>query len=278
MKTMLITGATSGIGLAAARQLAADGHRLVLVGRDTGKLAAAADQVRAAGASAVDTYLCDIGSQASVRQLAHRVRAEHERIDVLANNAGGFTMRRTETTDGIETTFAVNHLGGFLLTELLLDLLIRSTPARILFTSSVMHYGATLDTEDLGFRHGYTPNAAYGRAKLANILYVRDLARRLQGTGVTANAFHPGAVATNIWDAAPRFTRPALALGKKLFMISPEEGARALTYLATDPDVSAVSGCYFQRNRVKAPTAAAQDDAAARRLHIACAESTGLSG
>ncbi|QLY27959.1 SDR family NAD(P)-dependent oxidoreductase [Nocardia huaxiensis] len=276
MKTMLITGATSGIGLAAAQQLAGQGHRLVLVGRNPEKLSTAADLVRAAGAGAVDTLRCDIGSLGAVRELARTVQAHYGRLDVLANNAGGFHVRRTETGDGIEATFAVNHLGGFLLTELLMDLLLHSSPARILFTSSVMHFGATLDTEDLSLRRGYNPSAAYGRAKLANVLYVRELSRRLAGTGVTANAFHPGVVATGIWDAAPWVVRPAMAAVKKLFMISPERGGEALSYLASDPDVGAVSGCYFQRNRVKAPSHAARDDEAARRLHRACAELTGL--
>ncbi|MBL1073754.1 SDR family NAD(P)-dependent oxidoreductase [Nocardia sp. 2] len=278
MKTILITGATSGIGLAAARQLAAAGHRLVLVGRNPEKLSTAVDLVRAAGAGAVDALRCDIGSTAAVRELAETVRTNYPHLDVLANNAGGIQMRRSETEDGVETTFAVNHLGGFLLTELLIDLLLHSSPARVLFTSSAMHFGSALELDDLNMRRGYNPAAAYGRAKLANILYVRELSRRLEGTGVTANAFHPGVVATAIWDAAPWFARPAMAVGKKLFMITPEQGGAALTYLATDPDVGAVSGCYFQRNRVKAPSRAAQNDESAHQLRRACGELARLSG
>ncbi|GAB2538290.1 SDR family NAD(P)-dependent oxidoreductase [Nocardia heshunensis] len=276
MKTMLITGASSGIGLAAAHQLAAAGHRLLLVGRDHEKLDAAAASVRANTDADIDALPCDLSHLDEVRALADTVRARCDRLDVLANNAGGFYYHRTETPDGLEATFAVNHLAGFLLTELLLDLLRDSAPARILFTSSTMHHGASLHLDDPQLRHGYTGAAAYGRAKLANILYVRDLARRLAGTRVSANAFHPGVVATGIWDSAPWFARPALAVGKRVFMTTPEQGGQTLTYLANDPDVAAVSGCYFQRNRVTAPTPAAQDDAAATRLHRLCAELVGL--
>ncbi|WP_040813148.1 SDR family NAD(P)-dependent oxidoreductase [Nocardia concava] len=276
MKTMLITGATSGIGLAAARQLAADGHHLILVGRNPEKLTATTESIRADTGAQIDALECDLSSLDAVRALAETVRKDYDHLDVLASNAGGFHLRRTETGDGLEATFAVNHLAGFLLTELLLDLLRESAPARILFTSSVMHYGNTFDFDDPQLRRGYNGATAYGRAKLANILYTRDLAQRLAGTRVTANAFHPGVVATGIWDAAPWFARPAMSVLKKIFMISPEQAAHTLTYLATDPDVGAVTGCYFQHNRVKAPSPAAQDDAAATRLHRLCAELAGL--
>jgi NAD(P)-dependent dehydrogenase (short-subunit alcohol dehydrogenase family) len=152
---------------------------------------------------------------------------------VLVNNAGTVYAKRTLTADGIEATFAVNHLGGFLLTELLKERLVESAPARTVFTSSIGHYSGTLDLDDLGFERGYQIMRAYSRSKLANILYARYLARELEGTGVTANAVHPGSVATHIWNRAPWFARPVLQVAKRLVMISPEEGARRITYLAT---------------------------------------------
>ncbi|MGV9612850.1 SDR family oxidoreductase [Nocardia xishanensis] len=278
MKTILITGATSGIGLEAARQLGEAGDHLILVGRNPEKLARAARLVREAGAGRVDTLVCDFASQAAVRELAATVLARYDHLDVLANNAGGYYPQRVMTDDEVEATFAVNHLGGYLLTELLLDLLRRSAPARILFTASVMHYGASLDFDDLSLARGYSGEKAYSQSKLANILYVRTLARRLEGTGVTVNAFHPGAVATGIWDTMPWWSRPFAAVAKRVFMIPAAEGGRRLTYLASAPEPAEHSGRYFQNNELKTPSRRAQDDALAHRLDVVSARLVGLSG
>lgn len=266
LKTYVITGATAGIGLECAVQLAAPDARLVLVGRDSAKLDQAAARVTAAGAAVVDSRLCDFSSLASVRGLALGVLADYDRIDVLINNAGGVFTARTETIDGYESTFAVNHLAGFLLTESLKKLMVAGAPSRIVMTASTGHYRGSMDFDDLGFEQNYSVMRAYSRSKLANVLYTRDLARELADSGVTVNALHPGMVATDIWNGAPWFARPVLAAVKRFKMISPAEGGRRIAYLASDPGLKDITGAYFEDNQITAPSVIAQDDAVAARL------------
>jgi len=188
-KTVLVTGATSGIGLEASVELARRGARVVMVGRNPERTEAAVDDVVTRSTSReVLHLLCDFSSQTAIRALAAAVRKGHERLHVLVNNAGGVNRRRWLTEDGIEATFAVNHLGYFLLTNLLLDLLVRSAPARVVTVASISHRRGTLDFDDLGFEHGYFLMRAYSRSKLANVLFAAELARRLAGTGVTSNS------------------------------------------------------------------------------------------
>ena len=268
MKTILITGATSGIGLEAAVALARLGNRLVLVGRDQKKMNAAVDEVkRRAGVAAPDSWLCEFGSQAQIRKLAADVLAKYDRLDVLVNNAGLATRRREVTEDGIECTLAVNHLGPFLLTNLLLDLLVKSAPARVVNVASVEHYHATMDLSDLGYeRGGWNMRKAYARSKLGNVMFTRALAKRLEGKGVTVNAVHPGAVATGIWDVAPGWTQPLIWLLKKLIMITPEKAAKSIVHLALSAEVEGKTGLYFNQLKPKEPSKPALDDALAERL------------
>ena len=273
--TIVLTGATAGIGLESALQLAAEGHRLMLVGRSPEKLAQAAERVRVAGAADVETFVADFASLESVRGLAAELRSKLDRIDVLVNNAGGVNDKRTLTADGYESTFAVNHLAGFLLTELVKDLVVAAAPSRIVFTSSDSHYMGTMDFDDLGFEHGYTIMKAYGRSKLANVLYARSLAAELDEAGVTVNSLHPGAVATDIWAGAPWFAKPLLAVGK-LFMRSPADGGATITFLATDASVEGETGGFYAKNMLKEPSELAQDDGVATRLREESARLVGL--
>jgi retinol dehydrogenase-14 len=278
VKTYVITGASDGIGLECASQIAAaePDCRLVLVGRNPNRTATAVGRIRAEQPRCrVDSLLCDFADQAAVRRLASDLLTTCDRIDVLVNNAGTVYAGRTLTGDGIEATFAVNHLAGFLLTELLLDRLRESTPSRIVFTSSAGHYSGTLDLDDIGFERGYSVMRAYSRSKLANVLTARALARRLEGTGVSVTSLHPGAIATNIWSRAPWFARPVLAVMKRR-MESPEVGGSRLAYLASSPAVEGQTGGYYERNRLREPSDLARDDNLGERLYDVSARLVGL--
>jgi retinol dehydrogenase-14 len=277
-KTVLITGATSGIGLEASVKLAALGAELVLVARDRerGEAAVAAVEKRS-GSAAIALMRCDFSSVTQIRALAAEVVAGCPRLHVLVNNAGSVAAKREVTDGGIEQTFAVNHLGPFLLTNLLLDLLRRSAPARVVTVASAAHRAGNMPFDNLHFEHGgYGVMRAYARSKLANVLFTRELGRRLAGTGVTANCLHPGAVATNIWSRAPRYTQPLLAVAK-LFMLSAEKAADTIVYLAASQEVAGQTGGYYERNRKVSPSPLAQDDTVARELWTRSADLVGLA-
>ncbi|MEN8159600.1 MAG: SDR family oxidoreductase [Myxococcota bacterium] len=277
-KTIVLTGATSGIGRATALGLARLGTRLILVGRDPGR----AEETRAAirettARDDVEILLGDFASQAEVRRVADEILARTDAIHVLLNNAGVTLMRRSETQDGLETTFAVNHLAYFLLTGLLLPRILAAAPgARIVNVASDAHRFGALDFDDLQSERSYGGMRVYGRSKTANILFTVELARRLEGRGVTVNALHPGAVATRLG----RGHGPVLDLVQRaagVFMKRPEQGAETSLYLATSPEVEAVTGRYFASCREKEPEAYATDGVSARRLWEISAQLTGLS-
>jgi retinol dehydrogenase-14 len=265
-RTVLITGATSGIGLEAAVALARLGAQLILVGRDPRRTDAAVAVVHARAGVTASSRLCDFSSQASIRELATSIRRDHSRLDVLVNNAGAANKRRSLTVDGIERTFATNHLGYFVLTNLLLDRIVASAPARIVTVASIGHRRGTLNFDDLGFARGYSIMRAYERSKLANVLFANELARRLAGTGVTSNSLHPGSVATNIWSGAPLWAKPIITLVFRPFFVSAEAGGATIVQLVASPDLEGVTGQYFENHRPVAPALLARDEALGRRL------------
>ena len=259
-KTCLVTGANSGIGKETALGLARMGARVVLVCRNQQKgETALADIRRETGSSQVDLLIADMSSFASVRTLADTVRQRYPRLDVLINNAGAGVRQRTLSADAIEMTVAGNHLGPALLTMLLLDLLKSSAPARIVNVSSEAHKGRA-DLDDLQYeKRKYNGFMAYGQSKLLMNAFTFELARRLTGTGVTANCLHPGVVATNIWpDDAPMLIRIITGLMKP-FMLNPRKGAAVSLYLATSPDVGNVSGEYFVKSKPAASSPLSRD-------------------
>ncbi len=265
-KTIVITGATSGIGRVAAERLAEMGARIVLVGRDKARTAATLDQLRAkAPGQPHSAHLADLGRLSEMKRVGAEIARAEPRIDVLVNNAGAIFAHRTLTEDGFEKTFALNHLSYFVLTQLLRDSLEAAGEARIVNVASGAHRRATLDLDDLQCAKAYSAIKSYSRSKLCNILFTRELARRLDGTRITANSLHPGAVATRFGDEAGGLISRVVGFFK-LLAISPEEGAKTIVYLASAPHVAKTSGRYFYMCRPLSPSLAAQDDAVAAKL------------
>jgi NAD(P)-dependent dehydrogenase (short-subunit alcohol dehydrogenase family) len=276
-RTCVVTGASSGIGKVSAERLASMGASVVMVCRNRGRGERAKAEVDVrSGSRSVELMLADLASLDSVRAFARQFEESHGSLHVLLNNAGVVRLRRSLTADGFETTFQVNYLSPFLLTNLLLPLLKRSAPSRIVNVSSASHYGSRIDLSDLQLERGYGVMRAYSQSKLALVLFTYELARRLEGTGVTANCLHPGAVATNIWGNA---LGPASFLGKvtRLFLLSPEKGAKTQVYLASSPEVQTVSGEYFEPGGRKKSSTESYDQALAERLWDASAAMVGLS-
>jgi NAD(P)-dependent dehydrogenase (short-subunit alcohol dehydrogenase family) len=266
-KRVLITGATHGIGLAAAEGLARRGANIAIVARSEARAAAAVRRIEAAGGSKVDVLHADLSSQASVRSLAAEALERYTSIEVLVNNAGAVFTTREVTVDGVEQTWAVNHLAPFLLTTLLLDRLKASAPARIITTTSDAHKGKLIPFDDINAERSYRGRGftRYGETKLANILFTVELARRLQGTGVTTYCFHPGVVATGF----NRNNGALMSAGMLLiapFIKTPKKGARTLIWLADSQDVSKQSGGYYENRALAVMSRPAQDPAVARRL------------
>lgn len=276
-KVCMVTGATSGIGLVTTLALAQRGATVVAVGRSQEKGAALVEQIeRQTGSATVEYMLADLSSQQEIRRLAQQFQGRYQRLDVLVNNAGGLFISRQQSVDGIEMTFALNHLSYFLLTNLLLDTLKVSAPSRIVNVASDAHESARLDFDDLQGQRRYSGIQAYGRSKLANILFTYELARRLAGTGVTVNTLHPGVVATNFGTNNGRLAR-VLRRVANLVSISPDQGAQTSIYLATSPEVEGVTGQYFVKQKAVPSSKASYDTAAAARLWQVSEELTGLT-
>ena len=275
-KTVVVTGGTSGIGEVAALTLARAGARIVLVARNAKRAETTLRRLRAQ-APGLDhaLHIADLSRLFEMKRVGADIATAEPRIDVLINNAGAMFDRLHETEDGFERTFATNHIAYFVLTEALRERLEASAPSRIVNTASDAHRGAKLDWSDLQSKKRYSGFQAYCRSKLYNILFTRELARRLEGTGVTANCLHPGFVATRFGDETGGLMRLGARIAKALFAISPEKGAETIVHLASSPEVAGVTGRYFAKSKPATPTFIAQDEAAARRLWDITATLTG---
>ena len=272
-KTIILTGFTAGIGKATAMELARRGANLGLVGRSPDKCAAVLEELRAAtGNTQLRVFLCDLSLMKEVKRLAGELLEAYPRIDVLLNNAGLFSAKRTLTAEDLELTFAANHMGYYILTRMLEERLKASAPARVVNVASAAHKNAELDFDDLQSAKNYGAFAVYCKSKLANIYFTRVMAERLQGSGVTVNCLHPGVIASDLirpWGMLVAFVW-------KLFTASTENGARTSLFLATDPSVADTTGQYFDESKVARISAAARDDEAARRLWEESARIAGM--
>jgi retinol dehydrogenase 14 len=276
-RTVLVTGGTGGIGLATAVGLAAMGARAAVTGRNRERAEAAARQVRSAGGGDVDVFVADLSSMAEVRRLAEEVLARLSVVDVLVNNVGGYWRSRHVTADGLERTFALNHVAPFLLTALLLDRLKESPSARVVTVSSNMHAFGKMDFDDLQGERSYSGGRAYNQSKLANLLFTYELARRLDGTSVTATALHPGVVSTSFGAEDPARLQHLLLPVMRRFMKSPARGAVTSIHAASAPEIGTMSGQYLVKSKPKRSSKRSRDEAAADRLWRTSLDLVGLT-
>ena len=276
-RTVLVTGGTSGIGKATALGLAAMGAHVAITGRDHGRTDGAAREIRAAGGGQVDAFVADLSSLSQVRRLADEVFQSLSTIDVLVNNVGGYWNTRHVTADGLEHTFALNHLAPFLLTHLLLDRLKESEPARVVTVSSNAHRLGRVDFDDLQGERSYSGARAYNQSKLANVLFTYELARRLRGTSVTANALHPGLVSTAFGAEDPGRAQRLLVPFMRPFMKTPAQGAATSIHVASAPGLEHVTGRYFANSKPKRSSERSYDEDAAARLWQVSADLVGLT-
>jgi retinol dehydrogenase-14 len=276
-RAVLVTGGSRGIGRATALGLATMGARVAITGRDRERTEDAAREIRAAGGGQVDVFVADLSAQSEVRRLADEVLQSLSRIDVLINNAGGYWHTRHVTADGLERTFAVNHLAPFLLTNLLLDRLKQSASARVVTVSSNAQNMGRIDFNDLQGERSYSGGRAYNESKLANVLFSYELARRLQTTSVTANALHPGMVSTSFGAEDPAGLQRLFVPIVRPFMKTPAQGAATSIYLASAPDLEQVTGRYFTNSKPKRSSKRSYDEAAAARLWQVSADLVGLT-
>lgn len=277
-KVCLVTGGTSGIGYVTARELAILGAKVVITARNEEKGIRSVEKLRSeSGNREIDFLIADFAFQSQVRSLVDEFKSQYDRLDVLVNNAGAIYFRRTVNQGGIEMTLAVNHLAPFLLTNLFLDRVIASAPARIVNVASNAHEGQVIDFNDLEGKKSYDFMKAYGQSKLANVMFTYELDRRLAGSEVTVNAVHPGYVGTNMGANNGWLVRLFLPINR-LWAIDVDQGAETVIYLASSPEVEGISGRYYFQNKAVPSSPYSHDENSAKRLWEISAEMTGLAG